>query len=235
MPSPAGPTSPTSPVAAQLRDLAIVERVAAVLTTGSALPDGTETELTRLRPNTAYVLGGRAAQTNGIPREVQHRLGICWSGTRPSAGGQEVIASVPGATKQIAYTLDMGGRLEGADKILDVLIDNQVCTTFFPTSIMAVRSLLAAAVWLPQRNGAGLVGRRGLHQDDHVVPRHDRLGPENDRSPDHLTRHYPGPALGTIVLSHLGGYATPEALPVIVSTLRAQGYTFTTLSDMRDG
>src|SRR5699024_1920547 len=85
----------------------------------------------------AYVLGGRAAQTNEVPRQVQRWLGVCWSGTRPSAGGQEVIASVPGATKQIAYTLDMGGRMEGAEEILDFLIDNQVCTTFFPTSIMS--------------------------------------------------------------------------------------------------
>lgn len=78
--------------------------------TGSALPGGTRTELTWLSPDTAYVLGVRAAQRNEIPREVQRRLGICWSATRPSAGGQEVIASVPGATKQVAYTLDVADR-----------------------------------------------------------------------------------------------------------------------------
>lgn len=108
-----------------------------VLTTGSTLPEGMRTELTRLSPNTAYVLGGRAAQSNEIPRQVQRRLGVCWSGTRPPAGDQEVMTSVPGAMKHTAYTLDMGGRLEGAEEILDFLIANQVCTTFFATSIMA--------------------------------------------------------------------------------------------------
>jgi peptidoglycan/xylan/chitin deacetylase (PgdA/CDA1 family) len=45
----------------------------------------------------------------------------------------------------------------------------------------------------------------------------------------------PLPPSGAIVLAHLGGYRTPAALPQIVSTLRANGYTMTTVSDMRDG
>jgi peptidoglycan/xylan/chitin deacetylase (PgdA/CDA1 family) len=45
----------------------------------------------------------------------------------------------------------------------------------------------------------------------------------------------PRPPAGTIVLAHLGGYRTLNALPQIVSILRADGYTFTTVSDLRDG
>lgn len=277
-----------------------------LLTTGSALPDGTSSELTRLSPNTAYVLGGRAAQTNEVPRQVQRWLGVCWSGTRPSAGGQEVIASVPGATKQIAYTLDMGGRMEGAEEILDFLIDNQVCTTFFPTSIMSNspegRPIMARIAEHPELfeignhtvhhcdlvNGGGgspstapcqVAMTRSFvqHELTGAEPVIERLAamPANpywrppfgshsstvrgwladvgytktvmwsrdtiDWDPKTTAAQIisrttvPAPPSGTIVLSHLGGYATPEALPVIVSTLRAQGYTFTTLSDMRDG
>lgn len=276
-----------------------------LLSTGNALPTGTNTELTRLGPDTAYVLGGSGSQTNQIPRLVQQRLGVCWSGARPSAGSQEVITSVPGATKQIAFTLDMGGRLDGAEEIVDYLIEHQVCTTFFPTSIMANtsggRAIVAKIAAHPELfeignhtvhhcdlvNGGGgsptgapcqvpmtksfiqseladaetvLEGLAGMPANPYWRP---PFGSHNgfvrdavagvgytktvmwtrdtiDWDPDTTAAQIisrttvPAPPAGTIVLSHLGGYATPEALPVIVSTLRAQGYTFTTLSDMRD-
>ena len=44
----------------------------------------------------------------------------------------------------------------------------------------------------------------------------------------------PTPDSGTIVLAHLGGYHTGAALETIVPTLRARGFTFTTISDMYD-
>ena len=277
-----------------------------LLTTGTSLPNGTESELNRLSPLTAYVLGGTVAQSHEIPRQVQRRLGVCWSGTRPTAGGQETITSVPGATKQIAFTLDMGGRLEGADEILDFLVDNQVCTTFFPTSIMADapegRPIMAKIAAHPELfeignhtvhhcdlvNGGGgspstapcqVAMTRSFVQheltDAEIVLENLAGMPTNpywrppfgshnatvrgwlaevgytktvmwsrdtiDWHPDTTTAQIisrttvPAPPAGTIVLAHLGGYRTPDALPTIVSTLRAQGYTFTTLSDMRDG
>lgn len=276
-----------------------------LLTTGSALPSGTNGELTRLAPGTAYVLGGRASQTNEIPRQVQRRLGVCWSGTKPAAGAQETISSVPGATKQIAYTLDMGGRLDGASEILDYLVEHQVCTTFFPTSIMANspegRPIMAKIAAHPELfeignhtvhhcdmvNGGGgspssapcqvamtksfvqheltdaepvLESLAGMSANPYWRP---PFGSHNatvrgwladvgytktvywsrdtiDWDPATTTAQIvsratvPAPPAGTIVLSHLGGYNTPAALPTIVSTLRSQGYTFTTLSDMRD-
>ncbi len=39
---------------------------------------------------------------------------------------------------------------------------------------------------------------------------------------------------GSIVLMHLGGYTTLDALPSLVSALRSRGYTLTSLSDMLD-
>ncbi|WP_256841818.1 cell wall-binding repeat-containing protein [Ornithinimicrobium cryptoxanthini] len=276
-----------------------------LLTTGSALPSGTNAELTRLAPGTAYVLGGRTAQTNEVPRQVQRRLGVCWSGTRPTAGAQETISSVPSATKQIAFTLDMGGRLDGASQILDYLVENQVCTTFFPTSIMANspegRPIMAKIAAHPELfeignhtvhhcdlvNGGGgspsgapcqvamtrsfvqheltdaesvLESLAGMPANPYWRP---PFGSHNatvrgwvadvgytktiywsrdtiDWDPATTTQQIinrttvPAPPAGTIVLAHLGGYNTPAALPTIVSTLRSQGYTFTTLSDMRD-
>lgn len=44
----------------------------------------------------------------------------------------------------------------------------------------------------------------------------------------------PNAASGSIVLMHLGGYATLDALPSVVSELRAKGFTLATLSDMLD-
>jgi putative cell wall-binding protein/peptidoglycan/xylan/chitin deacetylase (PgdA/CDA1 family) len=276
-----------------------------LLSTGTGLPSGTNTELTRLGPDTAYILGGTAAQSNEVPRLVQRRLGVCWSGTRPSAGSQQVITSVPTATKQIAFTLDMGGRLDGAREIVDYLIDHQVCTTFFPTSIMASttegKAVVAKIAAHPELFE---IGNHTVHHCDMVnggggspssapcqVPMTKSFiqsemtaaepvlesltgMPANPywRPPfgshSSTVRNYvaevgytktimwsrdtidwdpattttqiisratsgPPPA-GTIVLAHLGGYKTPDALPSIVSTLRSQGYTFTTVSDMRD-
>lgn len=49
-----------------------------------------------------------------------------------------------------------------------------------------------------------------------------------------VNRVVPNATSGSIVLLHLGGYATLESLPAVVSQLRAKGFTITTLSDMLD-
>ncbi|HSJ00736.1 MAG TPA: cell wall-binding repeat-containing protein [Patescibacteria group bacterium] len=49
-----------------------------------------------------------------------------------------------------------------------------------------------------------------------------------------VARVVPNATSGSIVLNHLGGYATLDALPTVVSQLRAKGFTLTTLSDMLD-
>jgi len=49
-----------------------------------------------------------------------------------------------------------------------------------------------------------------------------------------LSRVLSGATPGSIVLLHLGGYRTLDALPPLVAELRARGYTLSTLSDMLD-
>lgn len=49
-----------------------------------------------------------------------------------------------------------------------------------------------------------------------------------------VMRVVPNAASGSIVLMHLGGYATLDALPSVVSQLRGRGFVLTTASDMFD-
>lgn len=117
---------------------AVVTRGPILLSRDHGLPPGTDAELTRLGPDTAYLLGGTASVPIEIPRLVQKELGVCWAGFAPPDGRTEVISAVAGVSGQkIANTFDMGGRMTGAADIVRYLIDHQVCTTFFPTSIMA--------------------------------------------------------------------------------------------------
>ncbi len=275
-----------------------------LLTRGSVLPDGTSTELDRLGPNTAYLLGGTASVPVSIAKAVQRELGVCWASDPPSDGRIEAITAAPGTTPpRIAFTLDMGGRLDGAADIVRYLTDHQVCTTFFPTSIMAstaegrdVMDRIAAHPELFE------VGNHTVHHCDLVlggggspssgpcqVPmttsfiRSELGGAESvlralsgmpirpywrppygsynasvqsvaasvgypktvlwnrdtiDWDPATTTQQIidratsPTPAGGSIVLAHLGGFHTGEALPTIVELLRGRGLTFTTVSGL---
>ncbi|MGC1208270.1 MAG: cell wall-binding repeat-containing protein [Ornithinimicrobium sp.] len=277
-----------------------------LLSTGSALPTGTPTELLRTTPRTAYVLGGERAQSDNVARQVQRRLGVCWSGTRPAAGTQEVFSTVPRAGRQVAFTLDMGGRLDPALDIVRYLVDNQVCTTFFPSSGMADttegRLVMKAIAAHPELFE---IGNHTVHHCDLVAGgggspntapcqvsmtssfiRSELVNAERtlesladmpvnpywrppygshttfvrgvaasvgytktvmwnrdtiDWHPDTTTAQIvnrtvsPLPPNGSIVLAHMGGYRTLDALPQILRTLRTNGYTLTTVSDMRDG
>ncbi|AXH95393.1 cell wall-binding repeat-containing protein [Ornithinimicrobium avium] len=264
-------------------------------------------ELDRLTPGTAYVLGGTSSLSIEVPKAAQRERGVCWSGPDYSGGGQQVLSTVSGTTsRKIAYTLDMGGRLEGAEEIVDILVDRQVCTTFFPTSLMADtaqgRRVMAKIAAHPELfeignhtvhhcdfvNGGGgspsgapcqremtasfirqeltdaeaaLRAQTGLSTKPYWRPPYGSYNtfvrdqaaavgyPKTvywardtiDWDPATTTAQIvarttsPLPASGSIVLSHLGGYRTPEALPQIIDVLRANGYTMTTVSDMRDG
>lgn len=141
-----------------------------LLVRAATLPSGTTTELRRLSPDTAYLLGGTASVPADIARMVQRVLGICWSGQPPTDGTAQVIQSGPSAGTLIAFTFDMGGRLEGAIDIVRYLRDHQVCTTFFPTSIMAStsegREVLAAIAEHPELFE---VGNHTVHHCDLAV------------------------------------------------------------------
>jgi peptidoglycan/xylan/chitin deacetylase (PgdA/CDA1 family) len=61
----------------------------------------------------------------------------CRAGNRVAAGAQQTFTTVPNTGHALALTLDMGGRLEPALDILNLLIANRVCVTLFPTGAMA--------------------------------------------------------------------------------------------------
>lgn len=279
-----------------------------LLTRPGSLPGAVAADLRRITPRTAYLLGGRASMTLDIDRAVQRERGVCWAGpTYPSTESQKILTTVPGTTsKKVAFTLDMGGRLEGAEQIVDYLVANQVCTTFFPTSLSADstqgRQVMAKIAAHPELfemgnhtvhhcdmvNGGGgsptgapcnrpmtdafirseLVNAEPVVKERSQMPLQPIWRPPYgahdarvrnlaagvgypvtvmwardtiDWDPATTTAQIvsrttsPLPPSGAIVLAHLGGYNTGAALPQIVSILRANGYTMTTVSDMRDG
>ncbi|KGN34281.1 N-acetylmuramoyl-L-alanine amidase [Knoellia sinensis KCTC 19936] len=277
-----------------------------ILLGGGSLTAATSTELGRVSPTTAYLLGGPSVVGVSAAQEAQRLMGVCWSGRKPAAGGQQVISSVPTATKQVSFTLDMGGRLEGARDIVAYLAANQICTTFFPTGAMTQttegRAILADIGQRPelfelgnhtmrhcdlvlggggspsaapcQVSMTGAFIRNELTQTEAILrsasggmdPRpywrppygsHNTFVRDNaaavgytktlmwnrdtiDWSTSTTTAQIvsrttsPLPPNGTIVLAHLGGFHTLDALPQIVSTLRSNGYILTTITDMRD-
>lgn len=282
---------------------AVLTRGPILLSRGAILPPGTSAELTRMGPDTAYLLGGTDSVPADIARFVQRDLGVCWSGQPPTQARPEVIAAGPATGSKVAFTLDMGGRMEGAADIVRYLIANQVCTTFFPTSVMAdtpegheVMALIAAHPELFEignhtvhhcdlvRGGGGSPSTapcqramtdafvRSELSDAEVVLRRlsgmpvrpywrppfgstdARVGalaasagyPKTmmwsrdtaDWDPETTTRDIidavlsPTPKAGTIVLAHLGGYHTGEALTTIVPALRERGLQLTTISQV---
>jgi peptidoglycan/xylan/chitin deacetylase (PgdA/CDA1 family)/putative cell wall-binding protein len=103
----------------------------------SRLTATTRAQLVRLSPARAYLVGGRGTLGVPVAKAVQRLLGVCWSGDKPSDETQQVISRVPAATKQVALTFDMAGRLVPARQIVSYLAANQVCTTFFLSGAMA--------------------------------------------------------------------------------------------------
>ena len=287
---------------------ATVIRGPMLLTATSALPAGVPEEVARLAPQTAYLLGSSATVGIGVAQDVQRVRGVCWSGRAVPSSTVEVISQVSGTTSpKVAFTLDMGGRLDGATAIVDYLVANQVCTTFFPTSVMAsttqgravmakiaahpelfevgnhtvhhcdlvaggggspssapcavpmtttfVRSEIAGAeatlrtlsggmpirpYWRPPYGSHNSTVRSiaaGVGYPKTVMWNRDTIDWSEATTTSQIVSRAtsPLPSSGTIILAHLGGYRTGEALPQIVATLRSAGYTLTTVSDMRDG
>ncbi|WP_193315115.1 cell wall-binding repeat-containing protein [Nostocoides sp. F2B08] len=287
---------------------AAVVRGPVLLTTTDRLPTDVPAEIERLAPRTAYLLGATQVVGIGVAQDVQRVRGVCWSARAVTPTTSEVLTLIPGTTSpKVAFTLDMGGRLDGATSIVDYLTANQVCTTFFPTSVMAattegravmariaahpelfevgnhtvhhcdlvlggggsptsapcavpltttfIRSEIAGAeptlqslsggmpirpYWRPPYGSYNTTVRSiaaGVGYTKTVMWSRDTIDWSTATTTEQIISRAtsPLPASGTIILAHLGGYHTYEALPTIVSTLRAAGYTMTTVSDMRDG
>jgi peptidoglycan/xylan/chitin deacetylase (PgdA/CDA1 family) len=60
----------------------------------------------------------------------------CKSPGHVAAGTRQVLRALPNGAGQIALTFDMGGRLTPGKDIVNRLILDRVCTTFFPTGAM---------------------------------------------------------------------------------------------------
>lgn len=277
-----------------------------ILLGGASLSSGTSAELGRISPRTAYLVGGPSVVGVAVAKEAQRLMGVCWAGTRPAAGAQESISDVPTATKQVAFTFDMGGRLDPARQIVAYLVQNQICTTFFPTGAMSqtaegrlvladigahpelfeignhtmhhcdlvsggggsptsapcqttmtstfIRNQLTQAApilrdgtsgmepapyWRPPygshnsfvRSNAAAVGYTKT-----MMWNRDTIDWDPATTTEQIVSRVtsPLPSNGSIVLAHIGGYRTLDALPQIVSTLRSNGYILTTISDLRD-
>ncbi|GGK70153.1 cell wall-binding repeat-containing protein [Ornithinimicrobium pekingense] len=264
-------------------------------------------ELDRLTPTTAYVLGGTGVLSIEVPKAAQRERGVCWAGPDYTGGSPQILTTVSGTTsRKMAFTLDMGGRLTGAEGIVDFLVANQVCTTFFPSAYMADttegRRVVAKIAAHPELfeignhtvhhcdfvNGGGgsplsapcqrdmtasfirqeltdaeaiLLRLTGLSTKPYWRPPYgahntfvreqatavgypvtvmwarDTIDWDTATTTAQIVSRTtsPLPASGSIVLAHLGGYNTGAALPQIVDVLRNNGYTMTTVSDMRDG
>src|SRR3970282_1351362 len=57
--------------------------------------------------------------------------------TGVAAGSVETFSTIPGAGPGVALTFDMGGRMDPAVDIMNLLIASQVCATIFATGAIA--------------------------------------------------------------------------------------------------
>jgi len=231
----------------------------------------------------------------------------CTAGNRVAAGSVETFSTIPGAGPGVALTFDMGGRMDPAVDIMNLLIASQVCATIFATGAIAqttqgqqVMAIIAAHPELFEianhtmhhcdlaRGGGGspssapcqtggppsadFIGsqltdadailRAGTGQEAQpywrppygslsaaVIDAAASVGytktfmwdidtvdwkPVSDGGPtaDQMAAKVVTNAVeGSVVLFHLGGYETLDALALIVPGLRDRGFTLTSLSD----
>jgi peptidoglycan/xylan/chitin deacetylase (PgdA/CDA1 family) len=219
-----------------------------------------------------------------------------------------LIGAIGNNINGMALTLDMGGRLDPALEILDFLIANRVCVTFFPTGAMAqttvgsqVMAVIAAHPDLFEignhtmhhcnlRDGGGgsptsapcvtggapsvsfiqaeltdaqavLAAKGGQNPAPYWRPPYGAYNqtvlnaatavgytktimwsidtidwkPIADGGPSAQqigTKVVTSATSGSIVLMHLGGYETLDALKIMVPALRDRGLLLTSISDL---
>lgn len=231
----------------------------------------------------------------------------CRAGNRVVAGAQQTFTTVPNAGRGVAFTLDMGGRLEPGIDILKLLIASKVCATIFPTGAMAqttqgqlvmavirahpelfeignhtmhhcnlvvggggspttapcpgvtptadfVRKELtdAAAIleqfsgqqpvpyWRPPygvmnaavRDAAASVGYTKTFMWDIDTVDWKPIADGGPTAEQIATQVVGNARDGSIVLMHLGGYETLDALAIMIPALRDRGFLLTSLSDL---
>lgn len=231
----------------------------------------------------------------------------CRVSTRVFGGGARTYTRIPGAGDGLALTFDMGGRMDPALDIMDLLVAEKVCATIFATGAISqtdegqavlqiikdhpelfeignhtmhhcdlaqggggsptsspcpvgapdaafirtelfdAASLIRAATgqnpapyWRPPYGSVNAVvlaaaadagyGKTFMWDLDTIDWR-----PESEGGPataDIVAKVAGGARPGSIVLMHLGGYNTLEAVRELIPALRVQGYSLTSLSDL---
>jgi peptidoglycan/xylan/chitin deacetylase (PgdA/CDA1 family) len=235
----------------------------------------------------------------------------CHAGNRAAAAPSAVYRSIPTAGAEVALTFDMGGRLDPAIQIMNLLVANKVCATIFPTGAMSQsaigKQVLAIIKAHPElfevgnhtmhhcdlaRGGQGspttapcatggpptaafirkeltdaaAILRAGTGQDpapywrppygaynQAVLNAAASVGytktmmwdidtidwkpiSEGGPSAQQIANKVVGGAVnGSVVLMHLGGYETFDALKTMIPGLRYRGFTLTSISDQLDG
>ena len=235
----------------------------------------------------------------------------CHAGNRAAAAPSAVYRSIPTAGAEVALTFDMGGRLDPAIQIMNLLVANKVCATIFPTGAMSQsaigKQVLAiikahselfevgnhtmhhcdlarggqgspttapcatggpptAAFIRKELTDAAAILRAGTGQDpapywrppygaynQAVLNAAASVGytktmmwdidtidwkpiSEGGPSAQQIANKVVGGAVnGSVVLMHLGGYETFDALKTMIPGLRYRGFTLTSISDQLDG
>jgi peptidoglycan-N-acetylglucosamine deacetylase len=237
-------------------------------------------------------------------------VAACHAGNRAPAAPSVVYRSMPGAGAEVALTFDMGGRLDPALQIMNLLVANKVCATIFPTGAMSqtpigqqvlaiirthpelfevgnhtmhhcdlVHGGLGSPTTAPCAGGvptaafirkeltdAAAILKAGTGQDpvpywrppygvynQAVLNAAASVGytktllwdidtvdwkPISDGGPSaqQIANKVVGGAVnGSVVLMHLGGYETLDALKLMIPGLRGRGFTLTSVSDLLDG
>jgi peptidoglycan/xylan/chitin deacetylase (PgdA/CDA1 family) len=234
----------------------------------------------------------------------------CHTGARAASVPTITYRNIPNAGPEVALTLDMGGRLEPALQIMNLLIANKVCVTLFPTGAMSQTAIghqvlalvrahpelfevgnhtmhhcdlvhggLGSPTTAPCAGGiptaafirkeltdAAAILKAGTGQDPipywrppygtmsaSVVAAAASVGytktmlwdvdtidwkPISDGGPTAqqiANKVVVNARNGSVVLMHLGGYETLDALRIMIPALRQRGFTLTSISDLLDG
>jgi peptidoglycan/xylan/chitin deacetylase (PgdA/CDA1 family) len=253
-----------------------------------------------------HVVDGGWAGT-WVPRgaSLAARALACHTGPRASAA-RRVVRTVSGAGPEVALTLDMGGRLDPAVSIMQLLLLHGVCTTIFPTGTAAQTDIgadvLAMVAAYPEvfevgnhtmnhcnlvtgkngpacpqspptarrirrelTNAAAIIGAaagqspvpywrppfgayNGFVLDAAASAGYTTtamwgvdtidwmpVGDGGPRAPQIVAKVIGNAVNGSVVLMHLGGYNTRDALPMMIHRLRADRDLLpTSLSDLLD-
>jgi peptidoglycan/xylan/chitin deacetylase (PgdA/CDA1 family) len=261
------------------------------------------------------VTGVGTAAPNRVGYQADARRIGCSVAPRPVNAGQENFLppiARTSASGRVALTFDMGGRMEPAVKLLNLLVANRVCATIFPTGAISRTTQGQAALAIirvhPElfelgnhtmhhcdlvRGGGGSPSaadaaycdtlapaptasqvKQELVDGEYWINRYSGMttkpfwrAPYGSANASVLSwaaqagwaKHFKwdidtidwkpiaggGPTArsmtlkvvnnaksGSVVLMHLGGFETPDALQSMIDGLRGRGFVLTTLSDM---